>query len=119
MRYSEALGPGILTGGLGSLAGHVEAVIGDFPELGNASEIHLGAVLERDYDVPPLADESGHHLHVLDDLVGEVAPVLAGEPGDDGDPKVGEAVPEEEGPGDRRNGEGQPEEREAQEKVRQ
>ncbi|CAA7395847.1 unnamed protein product [Spirodela intermedia] len=105
-----SLGPGTLAGGLGSLAGHVEAVFGDLPELGNASEIHLGAVLERDDDVPPLADESGHHLHVLDDLVGEVAPILAGEPGDDGDAKVGEAVPEEEGPGDRRNGKGKPEE---------
>lgn len=90
-------------GGEGALGGgHGAAVVGDLAEPGHAPEVDLGAVLEGDDDVAPLADEPWHHHHGRHRRVGEVGAVGAGEPGDDAHAAGGEAVPEDEGAGHRR-----------------
>uniref|UniRef100_J3LKF9 Uncharacterized protein n=1 Tax=Oryza brachyantha TaxID=4533 RepID=J3LKF9_ORYBR len=93
---SRAAGEGALGGG------HGAAVVGDLAEPRDAPQVDLGAVLEGDDDVAPLADEPRHHHHGRHRRVGEVGAVGAGQPGDDGHAAGGEAVPEDEGAGHRR-----------------
>lgn len=96
---------------------HKETVIRDHSEPGHAAKVDLGSILEGDYNVPPLADQSRHDLHVLDCRVREVASILTGEAGDDGDTPIGKAVAEEEGSGGGGDGEREPEEGESKQEV--
>lgn len=56
---------------------HGEVVLGNLSKHGDTPEIDLGVVLERYDDVVPLSDEARHDLHVLDQVVAEVAVVLS------------------------------------------
>ncbi|GER41433.1 hypothetical protein STAS_18157 [Striga asiatica] len=101
------------------LIGHSQAILCNLPKLGHTPQIHLRPILEGNDDVTPFPDKPGHNLDILNDIVREVAPVLARQPGYNRNPKVRESVPQIKRPENCGDSQRQPEEGEAQEEVRQ
>lgn len=80
------------------LSGPLEAILSNFPELRYRLELHLRPIRQSDDHIAPFTDETGHVLHVFDDLVGEVLAVGARQAGHHRDAQIRETVTQKQSP---------------------
>lgn len=99
------------------LASSIKTIFGNFSELGDGLELHLGTISQGNDHVSPLSNEPRHKLHILDDLVCEILAVIPGQSWHNGHSQICKPVAKKETSEDGRQGEWKPHECEPEHKI--